>query len=103
MPELLRRFANWTKQAAAALAAPTSPEPVTTSRERNLFDAAAAYVTACIADDQDLIDNAARRVAPDALMFGVTELAQRAVLILPRQRGVDPGQMARALLGLPAA
>jgi hypothetical protein len=62
-----------------------------------------AYVTACIADDQDFIDDAARRVAPDALMFGVTELAQRAVLILARQRGVAPQQMARALLGPPAA
>jgi hypothetical protein len=97
MPELLRRFADRTKRAAAALAAPPSPEPVTTSRERNLFDAAAAYVTACTADDQDRIDAAARRVAPDALMSGVTELrSARGTRCLTRSVVQPSGEFHRA-------
>ncbi|MFE6638523.1 hypothetical protein ACFVFT_12065 [Streptomyces tendae] len=73
------------------------------SRSHNLFEAAAAYVSACVEDDQDRIDEAARRVSPEALSFGVNELACRAVIALARERRESPRDVARALLGLPTA
>jgi hypothetical protein len=79
----------------------TRPKPPT--RNRNLFDAAAAYVAASARDDEDAMDEAASWVSPEALSFGVTELARRAVLALSAERGLDPGAVARDLLGLPAA
>ncbi|MDN0196612.1 hypothetical protein [Streptomyces sp. S.PNR 29] len=69
----------------------------------NLFEAAAAYVSACAEDDRDGIDEAAGWVSPEALSFGVNELACRAVIALARERGESPRAVARALLGLPAA
>ncbi len=72
-------------------------------RPHNLFEAAAAYVSACAEDDQDRIDEAAGWVSPEALSFGVNELACRAVIALARERDESPGTVARALLGLPAA
>ncbi|MET8573583.1 hypothetical protein [Streptomyces sp. NPDC005012] len=69
----------------------------------NLFDAAAAYVAASATDDEEAMDEAASWVSPEALSFGVNELACRAVLTLSRERGVSPDVMARDLLGLPAA
>ncbi|MFI8189452.1 hypothetical protein ACIF8T_11755 [Streptomyces sp. NPDC085946] len=69
----------------------------------NLFEAAAAYVAACAEDDQDAIDEAAGWVSPEALSFGVNELACRAVPALARERDESPRAVARALLGLPAA
>ncbi|CAM5239654.1 putative protein OS=Streptomyces tendae OX=1932 GN=GUR47_29295 PE=4 SV=1 [Streptomyces tendae] len=72
------------------------------SRSHNLFEAAAAYVSACVDDDQDRIDEAAGRVSPEALSFGVNELACRAVIALARERDEPPRDVARALLGLPA-
>ncbi|MFG3131572.1 hypothetical protein ACGFZU_28210 [Streptomyces tendae] len=72
------------------------------SRSHNLFEAAAAYVSACVEDDQDRIDEAASRVSPEALSFGVNELACRAVIALARERREPPRDVARALLGLPA-
>ena len=71
-------------------------------RTHNLFEAAAAYVSACAEDDQDRIDEAAGWVSPEALSFGVNELACRAVIALARERDESPGTVARALLGLPA-
>ncbi|MFJ3548346.1 hypothetical protein [Streptomyces sp. NPDC090114] len=71
-------------------------------RPHNLFEAAAAYVSACAEDDQDRIDEAAGGVSPEALSFGVNELACRAVVTLARERDESPGAVARALLGLPA-
>ncbi|MFI8485635.1 hypothetical protein [Streptomyces rubrogriseus] len=71
-------------------------------RSHNLFEAAAAYVSACVDDDQDRIEEAAGRVSPEALSFGVNELACRAVIALARERDEPPGDVARALLGLPA-
>ncbi|MET9823940.1 MULTISPECIES: hypothetical protein [Streptomyces] len=71
-------------------------------RSHNLFEAAAAYVAACVDDDQERIDEAAARVSPEALSFGVNELACRAVVALARERDAPPGDVARALLGLPA-
>ncbi|MEU3458975.1 hypothetical protein ABZ721_03340 [Streptomyces sp. NPDC006733] len=101
MPGLLHRIGNVFRLPVR------TPDPAgpgdRASREHNLFDAAATYVVACIADDQDRIDDAVGRVAPDALMFGVNELAQRAVLTLAREHGTEPEAMARTLLGLPAA
>jgi hypothetical protein len=72
-------------------------------RTHNLFEAAAAYVSACAEDDQDQIDEAAGWVSPEALSFGVNELACRAVIALARERDESPRTVARALLGLPAA
>ncbi|WP_077799786.1 hypothetical protein [Streptomyces sp. JHA26] len=72
------------------------------TRSHNLFEAAAAYVSACADDDQEGIDEAAGWVSPEALSFGVNELACRAVVALARERGESPRDVARALLGLPA-
>ncbi|MCX5167329.1 hypothetical protein OG616_04775 [Streptomyces antibioticus] len=72
-------------------------------RPHNIFEAAAAYVSASIEDDQDRIDEASGWVSPEALSFGVNELACRAVLALARERDESPRTVARALLGLPAA
>lgn len=71
-------------------------------RTHNLFEAAAAYVSACAEDDQDRIDEAAAWVSPEALSFGVNELACRAVIALARERDESPTAVARTLLGLPA-
>ncbi|MFI5820309.1 hypothetical protein ACIA8I_14475 [Streptomyces rishiriensis] len=71
-------------------------------RAPNLFEAAAAYVSACAENDQDRIDEAAGWVSPEALSFGVNELACRAVVALARERDRSPHAVARALLGLPA-
>ncbi|MFF0228103.1 hypothetical protein [Streptomyces sp. NPDC004629] len=72
-------------------------------RSHNLFEAAAAYVSARAEDDQDGIDEAAAWVSPEALSFGVSELACRAVVALAQERGASPRAVARDLLGLPAA
>ncbi len=72
-------------------------------RPRNLFEAAAAYVTACADDDRARADEAAGWVSPEALSFGVNELACRAVIALARERGESPETVARDVLGLPAA
>ncbi|MDO0917000.1 hypothetical protein QQM39_41240 [Streptomyces sp. DT2A-34] len=69
----------------------------------NLFEAAAVYVSACAEDDQEQIDEAAGWVSPEALSFGVSELACRAVIALARERDESPQTVARSLLGLPAA
>lgn len=72
-------------------------------RAHNLFDAAAAYVAAAAENDQEGIDEAAGWVSPEALSFGVNELACRAVIALARARGASPREVARDLLGLPAS
>ncbi|CAL9639859.1 hypothetical protein SUDANB145_06303 [Streptomyces sp. enrichment culture] len=73
------------------------------SRGHNLFEAAAAYVSAHVEDDQERMDEAAGWVSPEALSFGVNELACRAVVALARERDEPPGAVARALLGLPVS
>ncbi|MEV2213376.1 hypothetical protein AB0H86_18300 [Streptomyces sp. NPDC050997] len=72
-------------------------------RSHNLFEAAAAYVSACAEDDQERIEETAGWVSPEALSFGVNELACRAVIALARERDESPRTVARSLLGLPAA
>ncbi|MFF1381271.1 hypothetical protein [Streptomyces sp. NPDC058308] len=72
-------------------------------RAHNLFEAAAVYVAASAEDDQDEMDEAAGWVSPEALSFGVSELACRAVIALARERDESPRDVARSLLGLPAA
>ncbi|MEW1645414.1 MULTISPECIES: hypothetical protein [unclassified Streptomyces] len=72
-------------------------------RPHNLFEAAAVYVSARAEDDQERLDEAAGWVSPEALSFGVSELACRAVVALARERDESPRTVARALLGLPAA
>ncbi|MFH8974513.1 hypothetical protein [Streptomyces sp. NPDC017890] len=72
-------------------------------RSHNLFEAAAAYVSACADDDQERMDEAAGWVSPEALSFGVNELACRAVIALARERDEPPRSVARELLGLPTA
>ncbi|MDX3640135.1 hypothetical protein [Streptomyces sp. MB09-02B] len=81
-------------------AEPTARE---SKRTHNLFEAAAVYIAACAEDDQDQIDEAATWVSPEALSFGVSELACRAVIALARERDESPQTVARSLLGLPAA
>ncbi len=73
------------------------------ARQHNIFEAAADYVSACADDDQQRIDEAASWVSPEALSFGVSELACRAVIALARERDESPQTVARSLLGLPAA
>lgn len=73
------------------------------ARSRNLFEVTAAYVSAGVDDDRDRMDEAADRVSPEALSFGVNELACRAVIALARERDESPRDVVRALLGLPAA
>lgn len=73
------------------------------SRQRNLFEAAASYVSGCAEDDQAQMDEAVTWVSPEALSFGVNELACRAVIALARERDESPQTVARSLLGLPAA
>jgi hypothetical protein len=70
-------------------------------RAHNLFEAAATYVSACAEDDQDRMDEAVAWVSPEALSFGVSELACRAVIALARERDESPRTVARTLLGLP--
>lgn len=60
-------------------------------------------MAACAEDDQEQIDEAAAWVSPEALSFGVNELACRAVVALARERDELPQAVARTLLGLPAA
>lgn len=72
-------------------------------RTHNLFEAAAVYVSAAAEDDQERVDEASTWVSPEALSFGVNELACRAVIALARERGESPNTVARSLLGLPAA
>ena len=88
------RFLTSTREAASS-----APQ----RRPHNLFEAAAVYVSARAEDDQDRIDEAAGWVSPEALSFGVSELACRAVVALARERDESPRTVARALLGLPAA
>ncbi|MEU9189681.1 hypothetical protein AB0D14_35095 [Streptomyces sp. NPDC048484] len=80
---------------------PARPHPK--KQTHNLFEAAAAYVSAGAEDDQDGIDEASTWVSPEALSFGVNELACRAVIALARERDESPTTVARTLLGLPAA
>lgn len=79
---------------------PEGPAPAKRS-PYNLFEAAAAYISAAAEDDQDGIEESASRVSPEALSFGVRELACRAVLALARERAQSPRTVARELLGLP--
>ncbi|CAL9316759.1 MULTISPECIES: hypothetical protein [unclassified Streptomyces] len=70
-------------------------------RPHNIFEAASAYVAACADDDEDAMEEAAGWVSPEALSFGVQELACRAVIALARERDESPHTVARGLLGLP--
>lgn len=96
----------WHRKATAAAAGAEVRRPAKRRPEKrthNLFEAAAAYVSACAEDDQEQIDEAAAWVSPEALSFGVNELACRAVIALARERDESPRTVARTLLGLPAA
>ncbi|MCX4976409.1 hypothetical protein [Streptomyces sp. NBC_00620] len=93
---------TWRKKTAER---PEEGQPAIRRPEKgthNLFEAAAVYVSACAEDDQDQIDEAAAWVSPEALSFGVNELACRAVIALARERDESPQTVARTLLGLPA-
>ncbi|WP_328535456.1 hypothetical protein [Streptomyces sp. NBC_00344] len=81
----------------------TSPAVEQAGRQHNIFEAAAAYVSASAQDDQERMDQAVGWVSPEALSFGVSELACRAVIALARERDESPQTVARTLLGLPAA
>ncbi|MFE7357280.1 hypothetical protein ACFU8Q_30070 [Streptomyces sp. NPDC057543] len=70
-------------------------------KQHNLFEAAATYVSASVEEDQSRIDEASGWVSPEALSFGINELACRAVIALARERDESPQTVARTLLGLP--
>ncbi|MES9592356.1 hypothetical protein ABWK57_26460 [Streptomyces sp. NPDC094045] len=71
-------------------------------KQHNLFEAAATFVSASVEEDQSGIDEASGWVSPEALSFGVSEVACRAVIALARERGESPRTVTRTLLGLPA-
>ncbi|MGW8951800.1 hypothetical protein [Streptomyces sp. NPDC055709] len=95
----LRKVRTPQEGGATSAARPAAERP----RQHNLFEAAATYVSACAEDDQRGIDEASSWVSPEALSFGVNELACRAVIALARERDESPQSVARSLLGLPAA
>ncbi|MFJ6834125.1 hypothetical protein [Streptomyces sp. NPDC091209] len=82
---------------------PRKTTPKERKRTYNLFEAAAVYVSARAEGNQEQIDEAATWVSPEALSFGVNELACRAVVALARERDESPQAVARTLLGLPVA
>lgn len=79
---------------------PGVPTRAPERRRHNLFDAAATFVAASVEDDQERMDEASGWVSPEALSFGVGELACRAVIALARERDESPEAVARTLLGL---
>lgn len=97
VPERLRRLLPFARKPPGA-AAPAPARPV--RQGHNLFEAAAVYVAACAEDDQARAEEAANRVSPGALSFGVNELACRALVALARERNESPLTVARSLLGL---
>ncbi|MEU1622579.1 hypothetical protein ACFZAU_00290 [Streptomyces sp. NPDC008238] len=102
MATWLRRFTDARPPGRSAKPPPPGAEPSRrASRERNLFEAAAAHVAASVEGDEEAVEAASARVAPEALMFGISELARRAVVVLAQERGVPPRVVARSLLGLP--
>ncbi|MET7359986.1 hypothetical protein ABZS76_16235 [Streptomyces sp. NPDC005562] len=101
MFDVLRKF--WRADKSARRTAERAQGQGGPKRTHNLFEAAAVYVSACAEDDQDEMDEATDWVSPEALSFGVSELACRAVIALARERDESPRDVARSLLGLPAA
>lgn len=101
MFEKLRRRVEEARQAPAP--GPSASPGSGRARQHNLFEAAAVYVAACAENDVEKSAEAARWVSPEALGFGVNELACRAVIALARERDESPQTVARTLLGLPAA
>ncbi|MFC8586695.1 MULTISPECIES: hypothetical protein [unclassified Streptomyces] len=95
VPERLRRLLPFARRPPGA-APPARPA----RQGHNLFEAAAVYVAACAEDDQGRAEEAANRVSPGALSFGVNELACRALITLARERNEPPLAVARSLLGL---
>ncbi|MFF0479133.1 hypothetical protein [Streptomyces sp. NPDC004284] len=96
VPDRLRRLLPSSRKAPEA-AAPAPPRP---RQGYNLFEAAAEYVAACAEDDPARAEEAASRVSPGMLTFGINELACRALITLARERGQSPSTVARSLLGL---
>ncbi|CAM5399282.1 hypothetical protein GCM10010329_58650 [Streptomyces spiroverticillatus] len=94
----IARFFKWSQEPR-----PAKESAHRARRPHNIFEAAAEYVAACVEDDEPRSDEAAGWVSPEALSFGVTELACRAVIALARERDEEPQRVARSLLGLPAA
>jgi hypothetical protein len=103
MSGIFSRFRTMWREKTAERTAAQQRAKRPEKRAHNLFEAAAAYVSACAEDDQDQIDEAAGWVSPEALSFGVNELACRAVIALARERDESPRVVARSLLGLPVA
>ncbi|MFJ7986135.1 hypothetical protein [Streptomyces sp. NPDC096351] len=96
VPARLRKLLPSARRTPEA-APPAPPRP---RQGHNLFEAAAEYVAACAEDDPARAEEAASRVSPGMLSFGVNELACRALLTLARERNESPGTVARSLLGL---
>ncbi|WP_375256559.1 hypothetical protein [Streptomyces sp. PKU-EA00015] len=100
---MVRVFDRFRKWFVARPARPALPSGHGRPPQHNVFEAAATYVAASVEDDWDRIDEAAGWVAPDALVFGINELACRAVIALARERDEPVEAVARGLLGLPGA
>ncbi|MFJ8660090.1 hypothetical protein [Streptomyces sp. NPDC093795] len=96
IPETLRRLLPSARRAPE----PALPAPPRPRQGHNLFEAAADYVAACAENDAARAEEAAGRVSPGMLSFGVNELACRALLALARERDETPSAVARSLLGL---
>ncbi|WP_258052919.1 hypothetical protein [Streptomyces sp. Ru73] len=82
---------------------PRAQRPPARKGPHNLFEAAATHVAACAEGDEDRGAEAADWVSPEALAFGINELACRALIALARERRQSPQEVARDLLSLPAA
>ncbi|MER7395191.1 hypothetical protein ABT381_06705 [Streptomyces sp. NPDC000151] len=103
MTDLLRRLRL---RLAHGLFGPRPPRPEREPARKgahNLFEAAATHVAACAEGDEDRGAEAADWVSPEALAFGINELACRALIALARERRQSPQEVARDLLSLPAA
>lgn len=97
-----RAFAPLRRVLTAHPPVPVPPRDPARPRH-NVFEAAAIYVTASVEENPDRLDEAAGWVAPDALAFGINELACRAVTALAKERDEPVEVVARRLLGLPGA
>ncbi|WP_030612115.1 hypothetical protein [Streptomyces sclerotialus] len=103
MTDLLRRLRTRLTQDMFGPRRPRAERAPARKGPHNLFDAAATHVAACAEGDEERGAEAAGWVSPEALAFGINELACRALIALARERRQSPQEVARDLLSLPAA
>ncbi|MFH8346465.1 hypothetical protein [Streptomyces sp. NPDC018045] len=104
---VFRGLRDFFARVRTAVYGPGSDEPrapgAKAKGRHNIFEAAAAHVAACAEEDDERSAETAEWVSPEALAFGINELACRAVIALARERGESPRTVARDLLNLPVA